>query len=364
MANLDNLENIQALDRENILGNIQDFPDQVEKCWEDWKKIALPTPFINAKSILILGMGGSGQGGGIVATLSEKETTIPIAVLHDYDIPGWVDKNTLVIAVSYSGGTEETLEAFKQASKLTDKLITISTGGALYSLGTQHRALHYRIHYGSQPRAALGFTMISVLAIFKKLNILEFTDEEIKEAVLLLRGLRKKLDVEINSSRNLAKILAEKIQGKIPIIFGSGNLSEVARRIKGGFNENAKTASYYEILPELNHTSLVGLEFPDDLRQKLFFIILQSKYDNPRNTLRQNITAQIIQAKRIPCETIMMQPAGNPIAEVLQIINLGDYVSYYLAILHNIAPEPVEIIKYLKEKLAEKPLFKEQNGKN
>lgn len=359
MANLDNLESIQELDRENILGNIQDFPDQVEKCWEDWKNIALPTPFINAKSILILGMGGSGQGGGIVAGMVEKQAKIPIVVLRDYDIPGWIDKNTLVIAVSYSGSTEETLSSFVQVSKVTNKLITISTGGHLYSLGTQHQATHYRIHYGSQPRAAIGFTLTSVLAIFEKLNILEISDEDIKEAVLLLRALRKKLDVDISSGRNMAKILAKKIAGKIPIIFGSGNLAEVARRIKGSFNENAKSASYFEVLPELNHNSLVGLEFPEDLRQKLFFLILQSKYDHQRNILRQNITAQIIQQKRIPCETIMMQPSGNPIAEALQIISLGDYAAYYLACLNNVAPEPVEIIKFLKDKLNEKPLFKE-----
>jgi len=359
VANLDNLESIQELDRENILGNIQDFPDQVEKCWEDWQKIALPTPFINAKSILILGMGGSGQGGGIVASMAEKETNVPIIVFHDYDIPGWVDKNTLVIAVSYSGSTEETLVSFSQACKLTDKLITISTGGELYSLGTQHKALHYRVHYGSQPRAAIGFNLTSVLAILSKLHILEVSNDDVKEAVLLLRGLNKKLDVNVSKSRNGAKILAEKVYGKIPIIFGSGNLSEVARRIKGSFNENAKTASYSEILPELNHTSLVGLEFPDDLKQKLFFIVLQSKYDNPRNTLRQNITAQIIQQKRIPCETIMMQPSGNPIAEVLQIIHFFDFTSYYLAILNNVAPEPVEIIKFLKDKLNEQPINKE-----
>lgn len=359
MANLDSLESIQELDRENILGNIQDFPDQVEKCWSDWKNVAIPTPYINAKSVLILGMGGSGQGGEIVSSLAEREVNVPVKVLHDYDIPAWVDKNTLVIAVSYSGGTEETLNAFIEAGKLTEKLITISTGGALYSLGTQLKALHYRIHYGSQPRAAIGFTLTSILAIFSKIKLLEISEDDIKEAVLLLRALKKKLDVNITTGKNPAKLLARKAFGKIPIIYGSGNLSQVASRFKGDFNENAKTVSFFEILPELNHNALVGLEFPDDLKQKLFFIVLQSKYDHPRNILRQNITAQIIQQKRIPCESVMMQPAGNPISEIMQVIFLGSFTSYYLAMLNNVAPEPVEIIKVLKDKLNENPLFKE-----
>src|SRR4030042_1952442 len=235
MANLDNLESIQELDRENILGNIQDFPDQVEKCWEDWKKVALPTPFINAKAILILGMGGSAQGAEIVSHLAYLQAKIPIVVIRDYDIPSWVDKNTLVIGSSYSGNTEESAEGFRKASLITDKLITISTGGKIYSFGTKKRALHYQVRYGSQPRAALGFMMTSILAIFKKVDLLEITDEEIKETVLLLRGMRKKIDPDINSSRNMAKILAEKLVGRIPIIYGSGILGGVARRWTGPF---------------------------------------------------------------------------------------------------------------------------------
>ena len=346
MANLDNIESIQALDRENILGNIQDFPDQIEKCWDDWKKIALPTPFINAKSVLILGMGGSAQGGGIVASLAEKTANISIVSLRDYDLPGWVDKNTLVIASSYSGNTEETIEALAQASKLTDKIITISTGGKIYSLGTQKKALHYQVRYGSQPRAALGYMMTSILAVFKKLNLIELTDDDMKETVLLLHGLKKKVDVNIDKSRNSAKIFADKLANRIPVIYASGILTEVARRWKSQFNENAKTFSTYEILPELNHNALVGLDFPENLRQEVFFIILESKYDHPRNTLRQNITAQILQQKRVAYETVMMQPASSPVSEVLQTIYFGDYISYYLAILNNVAPNPVEIIKY------------------
>lgn len=353
MANLDNIQAMQNLDRENILGNIQDFPDQVEKCWSDWQKIALPTPYINAKSILILGMGGSAQGGGIVAGLSEKKSPIPIATLRDYDLPGWVDRNTLVIAVSYSGDTEEPVEALQKAVKLTEKIITISSGGKIYSIGSQNRALHYQIHYGSQPRAALGYSMTAVLAIFKKLNLLEISDDDIKEAVLLLRALQKKIDVIVPERKNMAKLLAQKISGHIPIIFGSGNLSEVARRFKGQFNENAKSASYFEIIPELNHNSLVGLEFPTELKQKLFFLILQSKYGHNRNTLRENITAQILEQRKLPYESIMVQPAGSEISEVMQMIMLGDFISYYCAVLNNVQPNPVDIINVFKTKLAD-----------
>lgn len=356
MANLDNFSAIRALDKENHLANIQDMPDQVEKTWDDFKSQGLPTLFVNAKSILILGMGGSAQGGGIVANLAQK-ASIPIFVCRDYEIPGWVDKNTLVIAVSYSGETEETVAALMAAAKYTDKIITISTGGRVYSIGTQHRAFHYRVRYGSQPRAALGVVLTAILAIFAKLKIVEVTDDDIREAVLLMQALKKKIDVEVPERRNPAKVLAKKLYGRFPIVYGSGNLSEVARRYKAQFNENAKTASFFEIMPELNHNSLVGLDFPEDIRQKLFFIMLESKFDHERVKLRQSIVAQIFEQKKLNYETVNIEPAGNPVSEILQVILFGDFASYYLAILNNIAPDPVEIISFLKDKLAEKPFL-------
>lgn len=352
---MDNLEVIRQLDAENILGNTQDFPDQVEKCWQDWQKIALPTHFINVKNVLIMGIGGSGIGAALVASLAEKMSPIPVTVVRDYDVPLWVDKNTLAIGVSYSGNTEETLSAFSQAGQKTDKLITISTGGKLASLGSQHKAPHYQINYGSQPRAALGYSFTSLLAIFAKLKFLEISADDISEALILLRGLLKKINAEVPAGRNEAKLLAEKIYGKIPVMIGSGALSEVARRWKGHFNENAKSAAYFEIMPEMNHNALVGLEYPKGLAEKIFVVILESKYDHPRTKLREQITAQILQRRRIPYETVMLQPTGSIYAEMLQMILLGDFVAYYLAILNNVAPEPVEIIAFLKDKLAEVP---------
>lgn len=364
MASLDNIEAIQKLDEENILGNTQDFPDQIEKCWQSWKKIALPTHFINSKSILILGIGGSGIGAALTASLAERMANIPVITLRDYDIPGWVDKNTLVIGVSYSGDTEETLSAFSQATKKTDKLITISTGGQLASLGSQHKALHYQINYGSQPRAALGYSLTSLLSIMAKLKFLEISEDDISETLILLRGMLKKIDVNVSASHNEAKLLAEKIFGKIPIVIGAGTLSEVARRWKGHFNENAKSAAYFEILPEMNHNALVGLEYPKNLGEEIFVIILESKYDHPRTKLRQQVTTQILQRRRINYETIMLQPSGNIYAEMFQMILLGDFAAYYLAILNNVAPNPVEIINFFRDKLAEVPFEGRNDGKN
>lgn len=356
MNSLDNLANIQKLDPKNMLQATADFPLQIEECWEDWKNIPLPTHFINAKNVLILGIGGSGISAALVSTLAEKMCHIPVAACRDYTLPVWVDHNTLIIAVSHSGNTEETLETFTQAALKTDKLITISMGGRLASLGSQHKALSYQYYSDvPQPRVAIGYQITSLLAIFGKLKFIEINDDDIKEAVILLKGLVKKLSPENSSTYNLSKQLAQKLLGKIPVIVGSGTLTEVARRWKGDFNENAKQAAYFEILPEMNHNALVGFEFPKNLDNEIFVIILQSQFDHARNKLRQSIVAQILQKKRISYETVMMQPAGSIYAEMFQAITFGGFTSIYLAILNNIDPEPVEIINFLKDKLSEIP---------
>lgn len=355
MANIDSLEFIKRLDQDNMLGHIQEFPAQCEKSWQDWQKIPLPARFIQAKSILICGMGGSAIGGGLVASIVPR-SRVPIIVWRDYGIPGWVNKDTLVIAVSYSGDTEETLNCLKKAALKTDKFVTISSGGELESLSRKYKSVHFKIGYDSQPRAALGFQLISMLAIFDKLDLIEISDEDFREALLLLKGLQKKIDVNVPTPNNNAKLLAKKLEGKIPVIYGAGTLSEVARRWKGEFNENAKTASYFEILPEVNHNAMVGLEFPKELKNKIFTIILESKFDHPRNTFRENITLQILQRRRIPVETVRLEPAPTPLSELLQVIHFGDYVSYYLAIINEVSPTPVDIIGFLKDKLAEKPI--------
>lgn len=352
MSNLDNIEAIKKLDKDDILTNMQEFPDQIEKCWADWQNIPIPTHYVNAKNVLILGMGGSSIGGALVSSLARLECPMVVEVSRDYTIPAWVDKNTLVIGVSYSGYTEETLTAFKVATAKTDKLITIATGGTLASMGSNHKALHYEIKYSAQPRQALGYSFTSLLAIFSKLRFLSFKTEDIEEAMILLKGFLKKIDVDIPVYRNQAKILSQKLVNRIPIILAAYPLTEVARRWKQHLNEDAKTASYFEAIPEMNHNALAGLEYPENLGQKVFMIILESRYNHPRNKQRQNVMTQIFQQRRIPCETIMLEPAGSILAEILQMILLGDYVAYYLAVLNNVAPEPVEIVEFLKDKLS------------
>lgn len=355
MANIDNIEEIKKIDQEGFLENLQEFPEQCERCWKDWQNLPLPARFIQAKNILITGMGGSNIGGALVAGLS-PEIPVPVVIWRDYGVPGWVNKDTLVIAISFSGNTEETLDSFKKAAAKTDKLITIASGGELDVLSRKYKSTHYKINYLGQPRSSFGFLFTSVVAIFAKLKLLEISQDDFREAMVLLKALQKKIDAHVFTGHNQAKLLAKKLVDKIPLVYGSGSLSRMARRWCNEFAENAKTASFFQIIPEMNHNILNGVEFPKNLGQKIIVLILQSKFDHPRNRIRQNVSVQVLEKHHISVETLMLEPSPTPLSEVLQFVLMAAYVSYYLGILNDTDPSKVPVVDFLKEKLAEHPL--------
>jgi len=349
---LDDEKNYQRQDPSGMLQSIKDLPDQLESVNRQMKDFAVPTPYIKAKNIVVLGMGGSAIGGALTASLALLKCKIPVYVHRDYDLPGFVNHESLVIGVSYSGNTEETISGFTQAAERGAKLLAISTGGQISAICRKYRVPLFAIDYGAQPRAALGYLLGGVVIILNKLSFLELGDNEIAETIKLMRALENKIHIGIPSQQNQAKQLAQRIQGKIPMIIGSGVLSEVARRWKTQINENPKQLAIFEILPELNHNMVVGLDFPEKLPEKVFVIMLQSKFDHPRNKIRQQATLQILQQKKIQYETIYMQTATTTLAEMMLVIFLGDFVSYYLAMLNKVDPTPVDTISYLKDRLA------------
>lgn len=354
MANIDSVEAILKIDKDGFLNNTQEFPDQCERCWADWKNIPLPARFVQAKNILITGMGGSSIGGALVAGLA-KNANIPVVIWRDYGIPGWVNKDTLVVAISFSGNTEETLNSFKLATTKTDKLVTIARGGDLEVLSRKYKTTHYTINYQGQPRASFGFLFTSVLAVFAKLKLIELSDEDFAETVVLLRGLQKRIDIQVPTANNPAKLLAKKLDDKIPVVYGSGILEEMTRRWCNEFGENSKVAAFTQVIPEMNHNTFNGVEFPKNLGQRVFVIMLESRYDHPRNKIRHSVVMQVLDKHRIPYESLDMDPAPTPLAELLQYVLFGAYVTLYLGIMYDSDPTQIDVVHFLKDKLAEKP---------
>lgn len=353
MNNLDDVRIYQKLDPKGLIKDIDNTSKQIKLSWEDVKKLIIPSYYIKAKNIVILGMGGSGIGGAIARTIGLKKCSVPIIQHGDYDLPQFVGAESLVIAVSFSGNTEETLIAVQEAAKNNAKIIGICSGGELEKLSIKYKFPCFLVKYNAiQPRVAFASQFIALLGILAKLGYIDVNDEEIKKTISNIDNLNKQIEINITKFENPAKKLAQKIGDRIPVIIGSGYLAEVARRWKGNFNENSNYVSYSEVLPEMNHNALVGLQFPKKIGEKILFIILQSVYDHPRNILRQNIICEIFRKKKAKYEIVGDFQLGNIISEIMQFVLFNDYVSYYLAILNNVGPEDVSIISYLKDKLA------------
>ncbi len=355
MANLDDLRTIEKLDAKHMARYIRELADQLEKAALDFRAISLPTHYVQARNILILGMGGSAIGSELAMSFSQPTTKVPIEVRRDYLLPNYVTKDTLVIAVSYSGNTEETLDGFLQAASRGAKLLAVTTGGELASLARKFQIPHFPINYGSEPRAAFGYLFTAVATILAKLRHLDLGDSELGETAVLLRALDAKLRPDVPTSQNLAKTLALKLKDKIPLIIGAGVMATVAKRWKTQMNENGKLAAVAEAMPELCHNVVVGMEKFYRQREVLLPIFLQSTFTHPRNQLRMSVVSRQFASAKLVTEQVLMHPSGTRISEAFQMILLGDYVSFYVGIQGNADPSKIDSIEDLKKELAQQP---------
>jgi glucose/mannose-6-phosphate isomerase len=352
MINLDDLNLSKKLDPEGMLARIAELPQQCRDAWANVQTFDLPADYARVNSIVVAGMGGSAIGGDLVRCLAEPECPVPIAVSRDYTLPSFVGPATLVIASSYSGHTEETLSAFAQARERGAKLLAITTGGELARQAREWGAPLLTFSYRSQPRAALGHSFTLLLGVVGKLGFIADQSADLEEAIAVMEALQGEIRETVPTTQNPAKQLARKIYGHLPFVYGAGALSEVAHRWKTQFNENSKAWGVFDLLPELNHNTVVGYEFPADLAEKVVVVMLTSPLDHPRTRVRFRVTGEILARRGVAWE--MIEARGrSPLAHMLSTIHFGDYVSYYLAMLYGVDPTPVAIIAYLKERLAQ-----------
>jgi len=350
MTILNEFEKMAEIDKEEMAKKIADLPEQVQDAWTQSQKVIIPSYYLKVNKVVILGMGGSGISGALVQSLFHQENEIPIFVHADYGIPALVDEKTLVIAVSYSGGTEEVLDAFVAAYSRGAKLAAITTGGKLESLARKYKAPYYKFDYPSQPRVAVGYTFGAILGLLKKIGLgSDIYQKDIDETVSLLKKYSDLWKPDIPLRKNLAKKIAEGISGYEVVIWANGLLENVARRWKCQINENAKNSAYFEVIPELSHNTICGFEFPEAKNQ--YILILKSKLYHPRVSKRIEILKDILDDKQIPNLVVNLDLGAKPLSEMLIYLLLGDYVSYYLAMLHQIDPTPIDPITYFKEQL-------------
>ena len=342
---------LRKLDPEDMLARIHEVPWQCQQAWQIAGDFDLPGHYSDINKVVVIGMGGSAIGGDLVSSLVAPEARIPVIVYRGYDLPAFVDDDTLVIASSYSGNTEETLSAFNQALETGAKKLAITTGGKLKDIADENKVPVLTFNYRSQPRAALAFSFLPILCFLQKLGFISNKSAEVNEAIEVLLKLSDKIAETRPVKQNPARQLAEKIHGNLTVVYGAGLLSEAAHRWKTQINENSKAWSFYEVFPELNHNAVVGYQFPPELAEKIVVVMLRSDLLAQPVQLRYKVTCQLLERAGVRYESV--DGEGNaPLSQLLSLVLFGDYVSYYLAILYRTDPTPVEAIDYLKEQLA------------
>ncbi|MGD0794346.1 MAG: bifunctional phosphoglucose/phosphomannose isomerase [Dehalococcoidales bacterium] len=349
--NLDDAKTYQKLDPEGMLARIKELPAQCRQAWQAVMSFKLPADYADINKVVILGMGGSAIGGDLMKSLVASEARVPVIVHRDYGLPACVDDKTLLIASSYSGNTEETLSGFEPALKTGAKKLAMTTGGKLEQIAGENHMPVFKIEYKAQPRAALGFSFIPVLGVMQKLGFIADKTADVSETVQVLEKLSARLDEKSPSSGNPAKQMAQRLYGCLPVIYGAGIAAEAAHRWKTQINENSKAWAFYEVFPELNHNATVGFPLPADIVKKVRVIMLRSPLFNARIKLRYEVTCELLKQAGVLYEFVDSE-GESPLSQMVSLVSIGDYVSYYLAILYRVDPSPVKVISYLKDRLA------------
>ena len=353
-ADLDDIAYLERFDPQDMGQRISELPRQCKEAAALVRKCSLPDNYRGADSIVVLGLGGSAIGGDLVCTLIRDECSVPIFVNRAYDLPAFVSDRTLVLASSYSGNTEETLSAFRQALDRGALCSAITTGGQLAEICRNEHLPVITFDYHSQPRAALGYSFMILFLVLQKLGYVSDKPKQLEDALLSLERLGSRIAPEVPEADNPAKQLARRLEGKLPVFYGAGHLSEVARRWKCQLNENSKSWAFWEVLPELNHNAVAGYEFPSSLAPHLRVLMLASDLYKPRLQVRMEVTGEILSQRSIAYETVQVQGKSR-FSQLLWAIHFVDFVSYYLAALNGVDPTPVGSIVYLKQRLAEIP---------
>ena len=322
--------------------HIEGFIQQLEDAFSIGEKSAFSIPDKKLNNVLILGVGGSGIGGTVVAKTALLGAGIPVMTCNDYHIPEYVDENTLVIACSYSGNTEETLTALKKCQNKGTEIAAVTSGGELKRICEEHNYNHIIIPGGNPPRTCLGYSLTEQFFILIKYKILpEAAVEELKSAIQLLKENESSIIEE-------AKTLADNLFGKLPVIYSTDKFEPVSIRFRQQLNENSKELCWHQKFPEMNHNEIVGWASGNS---NLSVVMFRNQDDYYRTQERMEFMKKVILDKGSTVTEIKSK--GNSFIEkALYLIYLTDWASLFIAEKKEIDPVEIRVIDALKDHLA------------
>ena len=321
---------------------IEQLPNHIEESVVIFNSSNININVGSIKNIIIAGLGGSGIGATIVADLARAHATLPVVITKDYFIPSFVGKETLLIASSYSGNTEETLAVLEQGIVVGAQIVCITSGGIMAEIAKKHGLSLIQIPGGNPPRACLGYSLSQLILLFVLLGQLPRQyGEDLRAASSFLNSNQQKISSDANA-------IADRLYNKIPVIYSDAGKEGVAVRFRQQINENAKMLAWHHVIPEMNHNELVGWAGGKDF---LSVVFIRSKNDFERNQARMEINKGVIAAHAGYVSEIWA--AGeNSIFQTFYIIHFCDWVSYYLSEKNQVDIMEINVINHLKSELS------------
>jgi glucose/mannose-6-phosphate isomerase len=325
-----------------MLELISGFGNQLRHALEVGEQASLKQTKKTIKNVMITGLGGSGIGGTMVSELAAKNCSVPILTNKGYDLPSFVNQETLVICSSFSGDTEETLEAFHQAKNNGAEIMCISSGGKLIDLAIEYQLNYIQLPRAESPRAMMGYSITQLFYSLQHYGLIgHYFKSEISKAADLIDLYQEEIK---SDALKIAKIL----EGKIPIIYACDGFEGMAVRFRQQLNENSKMLAWHGIIPEMNHNELVGWRSKNE---KLAVIFFKNDTDYIRNQKRININKQVV--SEYTSSVIEYSSKGESMIEkTFFLVNVGDHISFLLSQMNGVVAEEINVINKLKGVLA------------
>ena len=344
---LDDMGKIKEIDKSDMLSFCVDAAKHYQAAAEAAKKISLN--YSKPENIIVAGMGGSAIGGELLKDWVRGKVQVPIEVSRAYSLPAYANEKSLVLVVSYSGETEETLSSFLDAVRRGCMVFCVSSGGSLLGFAERLGVPFLRVPSGFAPRAALPYLFVPLLVVLERVGVVSDVSEELSEAVEVLGRVCGECAPEKSVKENAAKGLAVGVAGSVPVIYGFDVFRAVAQRFKTQFNENSKVPAKWEYFSELDHNEVVGWERAEGLAGCFSTIFIRDKDEAGAIRSRIEITKGLMPEATKLFE--VWSQGKSALARMLSVVCVGDFASVYLALLRGVDPTPVETISLLKAKV-------------
>ncbi len=339
---LDDLKLIHERDKEDALGVAAKQCDYFAR---EFSAQFVPSGDVN--NVVLAGMGGSALPGVVLGTW--PELTIPFEIVRGYDIPAYVGPNTLFISSSYSGNTEETLEALAKAEAKGAQIVVVAAGGKLADIAHEKNYPLFEIPSGIQPRMATFYFVNAFMSILAPLGVCVADVSELKTVGEWLKQFVAAWGPEVPTSQNQAKQIALELMGKTPVIYSGPKFFSAANKWKIASNENAKNTAWCNYYPEFNHNEFIGWSsHPVD---KPFAVVeIRSNLEHPRIQKRFEVSEKLLSGLR-PAPLVITPVGDTLLQQLVWATALGDFVTIYLGLLNGIDPTPVGLVEKLKVEL-------------